>query len=223
MDDQLWNGRWRSSGVAGSEAGGRVIGKGGWAMADGRQSGQPAMETGGRQASVGASAAAASERRQRGGGLGRSTAGGAVVVAGNGQQQKSTAGWALEEIDLEIELNSLMTGEEDSPRVATVINVGLRPRWIWNVLVVAVMMNDSDRGSDGPAVVGLGWSATASSWASFVAVDGGGTPCSTWWRPWRARAVDGSLGRRCSGFTNDGMELRRPPWQPPPNEEGGAP
>ncbi|KAL6008222.1 hypothetical protein ACLOJK_033728 [Asimina triloba] len=65
-------------------------------------------------------------------------------------------------------LNLLMTSEEDSPRVASMINVGLRSRRIWNVLVVAVVMNDLDRGSDGSAVVGLGRPATASSWASFA-------------------------------------------------------
>ncbi|KAL5980249.1 hypothetical protein ACLOJK_036716 [Asimina triloba] len=46
-----------------------------------------------------------------------------------------------------IELNLLMTGEEDSPRVASVINVDLRPRQIWNVLIVFFVMN----GSDGPS------------------------------------------------------------------------
>ncbi|KAL5978402.1 hypothetical protein ACLOJK_029519, partial [Asimina triloba] len=45
-----------------------------------------------------------------------------------------------------IELNLLMTGEEDSPRVAAVINVGLRSQQIWNVRIVAVVMS----GLDGP-------------------------------------------------------------------------
>ncbi|KAL5978237.1 hypothetical protein ACLOJK_029354 [Asimina triloba] len=43
----------------------------------------------------------------------------------------------------------------DLPRVATVINFGLRPRRIWNVLVVAVVMSDLDRGDDDPTLVGL--------------------------------------------------------------------
>ncbi|KAL5996617.1 hypothetical protein ACLOJK_007536 [Asimina triloba] len=62
-----------------------------------------------------------------------------------------------------MKMNSLMTGEEDLPRVATVINVGLRPRRIWNVLVVAVMMNGLDRGKDGPAMVGSTAGDVASS------------------------------------------------------------
>ncbi|KAL5985299.1 hypothetical protein ACLOJK_027280, partial [Asimina triloba] len=53
-----------------------------------------------------------------------------------------------------MELNLLMAGEEDLPRVATVINVGLRPRQIWNVLVVSVVMSGLDQGDDGPIVMG---------------------------------------------------------------------
>ncbi|KAL5985183.1 hypothetical protein ACLOJK_036421 [Asimina triloba] len=53
-----------------------------------------------------------------------------------------------------MKLKLLMTGEEDLPRVATVMNVGLRPQRIWNVLVVAVVMNGSDRGNDDPLMVG---------------------------------------------------------------------
>ncbi|KAL5976920.1 hypothetical protein ACLOJK_021257 [Asimina triloba] len=45
-----------------------------------------------------------------------------------------------------MKMNLLMTGEEDFPRVATVIN---------NVLIVAVVMSGLDRGKDGPTVMGL--------------------------------------------------------------------
>ncbi|KAL6004047.1 hypothetical protein ACLOJK_004594, partial [Asimina triloba] len=54
-----------------------------------------------------------------------------------------------------MKMNSLITGEEDLPRVATVINVGLRPRRIWNVLVVSVVMSGLDRGDDGLVVMGF--------------------------------------------------------------------
>ncbi|KAL6000391.1 hypothetical protein ACLOJK_024086, partial [Asimina triloba] len=53
-----------------------------------------------------------------------------------------------------MKLKLLMTGEEDLPRVATVMNVGLRPQRIWNVLVVAVVMNGSDGPSGCSPVVG---------------------------------------------------------------------
>ncbi|KAL6004486.1 hypothetical protein ACLOJK_005039 [Asimina triloba] len=55
-----------------------------------------------------------------------------------------------------MELNLLMTGEEDLPRVATVINVGLRPRRIWNVLIVSAVMNDLDGPSGCLDMVGSG-------------------------------------------------------------------
>ncbi|KAL6000150.1 hypothetical protein ACLOJK_034828 [Asimina triloba] len=90
-----------------------------------------------------------------------------------------------------MKMNMLMTGEEDLPRVATVINVGLQPRRIWNVLVVAVVMNGLDRGDDGSAVVGfdgggcwlvrrrrLRLSATAAWWRLRAAAAGGTT---VWW------------------------------------------
>ncbi|KAL5972852.1 hypothetical protein ACLOJK_039658 [Asimina triloba] len=119
-----------------------------------------------------------------------------------------------------IELNLLMTGEEDSPRVATVVSVGLRSQQIWNVRIVAVVMNGSDRGNDGPAVVGLGRSATTSSWASYVAVDGGGAPCST-------VGLDGGC-RRWAVAARGGDRRRRRArrwwwWQPPFHEHGGTP
>ncbi|KAL5999346.1 hypothetical protein ACLOJK_040806 [Asimina triloba] len=53
-----------------------------------------------------------------------------------------------------MKMNSLMTSEEDLPHVTTVINVGLRPRRIWNVLVVSVVMSGLDWGDDGPVVMG---------------------------------------------------------------------
>ncbi|KAL6002986.1 hypothetical protein ACLOJK_023208 [Asimina triloba] len=70
-----------------------------------------------------------------------------------------------------MELNLLMTGKEDSPRVTSVINVSLRPRQIWNELVVAVVMNGSDVGEDGPVVVGIAEEDDGVR-VLFVAVDG---------------------------------------------------
>ncbi|KAL6000621.1 hypothetical protein ACLOJK_024320 [Asimina triloba] len=75
-----------------------------------------------------------------------------AVKAGVGSGQGASDG--LGENRRGMELISLMTGEEDSPRVASVINVGLRPRQIWNVLVVPVVMNDSDWIDGGPSMVG---------------------------------------------------------------------
>ncbi|KAL5986634.1 hypothetical protein ACLOJK_014967, partial [Asimina triloba] len=69
-----------------------------------------------------------------------------------------------------MELNFLMTGEEDLPRVASVINVGLRPRQIWNVLVVAVVMNGLDRGKDRLSVVGSAAVATTASDGNSLAI-----------------------------------------------------
>ncbi|KAL5985403.1 hypothetical protein ACLOJK_027387 [Asimina triloba] len=54
-----------------------------------------------------------------------------------------------------IELNLLMTGEEDSPRVASMINVGLRSQQIWNVRIVFFVMNGSDGPSGRSPVVGI--------------------------------------------------------------------
>ncbi|KAL6002327.1 hypothetical protein ACLOJK_034258 [Asimina triloba] len=54
-----------------------------------------------------------------------------------------------------IELKLLMTGEEDSPRVAAVINVGLRSQQIWNVRIVFFVMNGSDGPSGRSPVVGI--------------------------------------------------------------------
>ncbi|KAL5979761.1 hypothetical protein ACLOJK_041408, partial [Asimina triloba] len=81
-----------------------------------------------------------------------------------------------------MKMGSLMTGEEDLPRVAAVINVGLRPRRIWNVLIVAVVMSGLDRGKDspvmvGPTAVGVGLSTVTASFigdGSVVATSGGG-------------------------------------------------
>ncbi|KAL5996732.1 hypothetical protein ACLOJK_007652, partial [Asimina triloba] len=73
--------------------------------------------------------------------------------------------------DSGIEVMLLMTGEEDLPRVASVINVGLRPRRIWNVLVVPVVMNGLDGGNDDPTMVGrttVGVGSSSSSSPSTV-------------------------------------------------------
>ncbi|KAL5984274.1 hypothetical protein ACLOJK_018378 [Asimina triloba] len=61
-----------------------------------------------------------------------------------------------------MKLKLLMTGEEDSPRVASVINVSLRSQQIWNARIVAVVMSGLDRGKDGPMMVGL------DDWHGFV-------------------------------------------------------
>ncbi|KAL6009565.1 hypothetical protein ACLOJK_022795 [Asimina triloba] len=87
-----------------------------------------------------------------------------------------------------IELNLLMTGEEDSPRVAAVINVGLRSQQIWNVCVVFFMMNGSDGPSGRSPVVGstaMGVGGTDVVGRSTVAVhgstDGGSVTMASWW------------------------------------------
>ncbi|KAL6010663.1 hypothetical protein ACLOJK_001101 [Asimina triloba] len=73
-----------------------------------------------------------------------------------------------------MKMGSSATDEEDSPRVAAVIRVGLRPRRIWNVLVVAVVMSSSDWSDDGPAMVGFAGDvdSSSSSSPSTVAVHG---------------------------------------------------
>ncbi|KAL5985595.1 hypothetical protein ACLOJK_027581 [Asimina triloba] len=81
-----------------------------------------------------------------------------------------------------MKMNSLMTGEEDLPRVATVMNVGLRPQRIWNVLVVAVVMNSSDRGNDGPCMVGFAGRLMDGSSVMVV---------SCWWL-WAERPASGT-------------------------------
>ncbi|KAL5994586.1 hypothetical protein ACLOJK_024639 [Asimina triloba] len=86
-----------------------------------------------------------------------------------------------------MELNLLITGEEDSPRVAAVISVGLRLRRIWNVLVVSVVMSGLDRGDNGPTVMGLdgnklafdgvvhrSWTAASSADSSLQRASNGG-------------------------------------------------
>ncbi|KAL5994542.1 hypothetical protein ACLOJK_024595 [Asimina triloba] len=62
-----------------AEAGGRVIGKGGWAMADGRHSGQPATETGGRMRTDGRQASGHRQRLQ--------VSVGSVVAVSGGRRQ----------------------------------------------------------------------------------------------------------------------------------------
>ncbi|KAL5975349.1 hypothetical protein ACLOJK_019671 [Asimina triloba] len=87
-----------------------------------------------------------------------------------------------------IELNLLMTGEEDSPRVASMINVGLRSQQIWNVLVVAVVMNSSDGPMECLTAVGF------RRWQARLTVTRGGRR----WVRRRGRAdgsFDGGIGR----------------------------
>ncbi|KAL6006483.1 hypothetical protein ACLOJK_037437 [Asimina triloba] len=68
-----------------------------------------------------------------------------------------------------MKMNSLMTGEEDLSRVATVINVGLRPQRIWNELDVSDVMSSSDGPSGRSSAVG----SDGRRWRGvfFVAVD----------------------------------------------------
>ncbi|KAL5986665.1 hypothetical protein ACLOJK_014998 [Asimina triloba] len=75
----------------------------------------------------------------------------------------------------EMEVMRAATEKENFPRVATVINVILRPRRIWNVLIIAVVMNDLDRGKDDPAVVGSDGATTSFVGdGNMVAASGGG-------------------------------------------------
>ncbi|KAL6013190.1 hypothetical protein ACLOJK_003682 [Asimina triloba] len=111
------------------------------------------------QASVGASAARC--RRARAiddnsmGGLDRPIQ--ALPATENeGSSIWENDGWMrLRRKCLAIKMNLLVMSEEDSPRVATVINVGLRPRRIWNVLIVFVVMNDFDGPTGCSAMVGF--------------------------------------------------------------------
>ncbi|KAL5979020.1 hypothetical protein ACLOJK_018917 [Asimina triloba] len=68
-----------------------------------------------------------------------------------------------------MKMNSLMTGEEDLPRVATVINFGLRPQRIWNELDVSDVMS----GSDGPSGRSPAVGSDGQRWRGvfFIAVD----------------------------------------------------
>ncbi|KAL6000460.1 hypothetical protein ACLOJK_024159 [Asimina triloba] len=56
----------------------------------------------------------------------------------------------FEENDLGIEVMGVATERRDLSCVAAVISVGLRPRRIWNVLLIAVVMSGSDCINGGP-------------------------------------------------------------------------
>ncbi|KAL6002101.1 hypothetical protein ACLOJK_037549 [Asimina triloba] len=128
-----------------------------------------------------------------------------------------------------MKMNLLMTGEEDLPRVATAINIGLRPRQIWNVLVVTIVMSSLDRGNDGPAMVGLDreddgvvvffvgvvHQRRASTDSGSMVVATGGV---CWWRRATLVAVGGIGG----GHWRQQLELRRQPWLPPIRVGDGA-
>ncbi|KAL5995517.1 hypothetical protein ACLOJK_025580 [Asimina triloba] len=108
----------------------------------------------------------------------------------------------------EMEVMGAATEKRDLPRVAAVISVGLLPRRIWNVLVVTVVMIDSDCINGGPTVVGL-----AGRWrlvVFFITVDGGGA------------RLGGDGGRRrrviAGGRLVDGGDVDScGGWLPPPH------
>ncbi|KAL6013343.1 hypothetical protein ACLOJK_003836, partial [Asimina triloba] len=115
-----------------------------------------------------------------------------------------------------MKLKLLMTGEEDSPRVASVINVGLRSQQIWNVRIIVVVMS----GLDGPmeCLTAVGFRRWQ---ARLTAMRGGRRRVRR-----RGRAdgsFDGGIGRWLpasgDGFIG-GSHGCRPSWL---LEEGGAP
>ncbi|KAL5977912.1 hypothetical protein ACLOJK_036935 [Asimina triloba] len=122
-----------------------------------------------------------------------------------------------------IEVMLLMTGEEDLPRVASVINVGLRPRQIWNELAVAVMMNGSDWSDGGPSMVGstvasLPSTATlTTSWSSSSAGVAMGGTAGGGRGERRHRAVTGGGGVLAGGGSGSSHGCR------PSLGDGGAP
>ncbi|KAL5986533.1 hypothetical protein ACLOJK_014866, partial [Asimina triloba] len=105
--------------------------------------------------------------------------------------------------------------EEDLPRVAFVINVGLRPRQIWNELAVAVMMNGSDWSDGGPSMLAFDGDVAASWSSSSVGVAMGGTAGGGRGER-RHRAVTGSGGVLAGGGSGGSHGCR------PSLEHGGA-
>ncbi|KAL6000815.1 hypothetical protein ACLOJK_006541, partial [Asimina triloba] len=103
-----------------------------------------------------------------------------------------------------MKLKLLMTGEEDLPRVATVMN---------NVLVVAVVMNGLDRGNDGPLMVGS--AVGFRRWQARSTVTRGDRR----WVRRRGRAdgsFDGDDRRWQRRARRRWQRLRPPPWLPAP-------
>ncbi|KAL6001540.1 hypothetical protein ACLOJK_007278 [Asimina triloba] len=72
-----------------------------------------------------------------------------------------------------VKVHSLVTEEEDSPCVAVVINVGLRPHRIWDDLDAAIMMDGLDWSNGGPTMVSSDGDEVGSS-SSLTMVDGDG-------------------------------------------------